>query len=85
MVKIVAIRAEAEGIQSEEEALVKLGEIGARTSLRFAVQMLTPSKIIANTSGRDTVTAVDIAEVEELFIDAKSSAHLLARSDGYLS
>jgi len=85
MVQIVSIRAETEGIQVEEEALVSMGEIGARTSLRYAVQLLTPSSIIAKTSGRDSISTVDVEEVDELFKDAKASARLLAKSEGYLS
>lgn len=61
------------------------GEVGARTSLRYAVQLLTPSKIIAQTAGREKITAVDVEEVDELFFDAKASAKLLAKSEGYLS
>ena len=62
-----------------------LGEIGARTSLRYAVQMLTPARIIAQTSGRDEILGVDVEEVDELFFDAKASAKLLAKSEGYLT
>ena len=61
------------------------GEVGSRTSLRYAVQLLTPSKIIAQTAGREKITAVDVEEVDELFFDAKASAKLLAKSEGYLS
>ena len=78
MVQIVSIRAETESIQVSEEALAAMGEIGARTSLRYAVQLLTPGNILAQTAGR-------VEEVDELFKDAKASAKLLARSDGYLS
>lgn len=85
MVQIVSIRAETESIEIDEEALVSLGEVGAKTSLRYAVQMITPSRIIAQTSGREVITAPDVEEVDELFFDAKASAKLLARSEGYLS
>jgi len=85
MVQIVSIRAEAERLEIDEEALASLGEIGARTSLRYAVQMLTPARIIAQTSGREVISLVDIEEVDELFSDAKASARLLAASEGYLS
>lgn len=85
MIQIVSIRAEAERLEVDEEALAALGEIGARTSLRYAVQALTPAKIIAQTSGRDLVNALDVEEVDELFSDAKASAKVLARSEGYLS
>jgi len=85
MVQIVSIRAETESLEIEEDALAIMGEIGARTSLRYAVQMLTPARIIAQTAGRETITSVDVEEVDELFFDAKASAKLLARSEGYLS
>ena len=49
------------------------------------MQLLTPSKIIAQTAGREKITAVDVEEVDELFFDAKASAKLLAKSEGYLS
>ena len=84
MVQIVAIRATAESIACDEEAIVMLGEVGARTSLRYAVQMLTPSRIIAQTCGREVITASDVEEVDGLFFDAKASARLLASSEGYL-
>lgn len=85
MVQIVSIRAEAEHLEIDEEALAALGEVGAKTSLRYSVQMLTPARIIAQTSGREVISLVDIEEVDELFSDAKASAKLLAVSEGYLS
>ena len=85
MVQIVAVRAETESLQIDEEALTHLGEIGARTSLRYAVQLLTPSRIVAQTAGREIITEVDIEEIDELFNDAKASAKRLAESDGYLT
>jgi len=85
MIQIVSIRAETEGISVDEEALASMGEIGARTSLRYAVQLLTPGNIIAQTAGRDKINAADVEEVDELFFDAKASAKQLAKSEGYLS
>ena len=85
MVQILSIRAATESISLNEEALANLGEIGARTTLRYAVQMLTPSKILATTQGRDVIEADDVEEVDELFYDAKSSAKVLAASEGYLT
>lgn len=65
--------------------LALLGEIGSRTTLRYANQMLTPSKILANTQGRDLINSDDVEEIDELFYDAKASAKMLAEnSDGYL-
>ena len=85
MVQILSIRAATEGINLNEEALANLGEIGSRTTLRYAVQMLTPSKFLADTQGRDTIEADDVEEVDELFFDAKASAKILTeQADGYL-
>jgi RuvB-like protein 1 len=85
IVQIISIRGETESIEVEEDALVAMGEIGARTSLRYAVQMLTPARIIAETAGRESISPVDVEEVDELFYDAKSSAKILAASEGYLA
>merc|ERR1712194_331320 len=78
IVEVVNIRAQTESLNVEEDALVLMGEIGANTSLRYVVQLLTPSSILAATSGRDTITREDIEEIDSLFYDAKSSAKLLA-------
>jgi DNA helicase TIP49 (TBP-interacting protein) len=40
-----------EGIGIDEESLAYLGEIGERTSLRHAVQLLTPAVMLARTNG----------------------------------
>ena len=85
MIQILAIRAETESLEVKNDALQILGEIGARTSLRYAVQILTPARIIAQTAGREEILDVDVEEVDELFYDAKASAKLLAASEGYLS
>ena len=81
----MSIRAEIESLEIDDEALAALGEIGIRTSLRYAVQMLTPSRILAETNGRDTISLSDVEEVDDLFFDAKASAAILAKSEGYLA
>lgn len=42
IVKILGIRAQTEELKLSEDALGLLGMIGSRTSLRFAVQLLSP-------------------------------------------
>ncbi|OQR85294.1 Holliday junction ATP-dependent DNA helicase ruvB [Achlya hypogyna] len=84
MIQIVSIRAEAESIKLGEDALTRLGEIGAQTSLRYVVQLLTPSRIMAETQGRADITADDVDEIHDLFADAKRSAKALAEGEGYL-
>jgi len=60
------------------DALVKLTEVGVNTTLRYAVQLLTPASIAADINGRVVVSAEDVQEVSNLFMDAKSSAAMLA-------
>ena len=85
IVQILAIRAQTEGIQVEEEAYAYLGEIGVRSTLRYAVQLLPPAKVIVGTNGREVVTKEDVEEIDALFYDAKASAKLLAEQKaGYL-
>ncbi len=75
-----------EGIGIDEESLAFLGEVGERTSLRHAVQLLTPSMMLARTNGRDVISRGDLEETDELFHDAKFSARLLAeQADKYIS
>jgi len=85
IVRILSIRATTEGLTLSAEALSKLGEMGARTSLRFANQLLSPANILAKTLGMDEISVDDIESVSELFMDAKSSARVLHdQEDEYL-
>lgn len=66
--------------------MAALGEIGERTSLRHAVQLLTPAAVLAGTNGRDAISQGDLEEVDGLFHDAKRSARLLAeQADKYIT
>merc|ERR1712216_2178 len=85
IVQILSIRAQVEGISVDEEAYAYLGEIGVRSTLRYAVQLLTPAKVVVQTNGREDIGKDDIEEIDSLFYDAKSSAKLLAEQKaGYL-
>ena len=77
LVQILAIRAQTENLKISQDALAHLGAIGSQTSLRFTVQLLTPSNILCQTSGRDEISKEDIDEINELFYDAKQSAKIL--------
>ncbi|KAJ9511229.1 hypothetical protein QJQ45_017186 [Haematococcus lacustris] len=86
MVQILAIRAQVESIGIDEDSLAYLGELGERTSLRHAVQLLTPAMMLAKTNGREEITRGDLEECDSLFHDAKFSARLLAeQADKYIS
>merc|ERR1711966_584555 len=83
--QILSIRAKAEGIDVEDEALAYAAQIGQDASLRFAVQLLTPSWVLTRTNAREKISKQDIEEVNSIFFDAKSSALRLQRDgDKYL-
>ncbi|XP_078179729.1 ruvB-like protein 1 isoform X3 [Carex rostrata] len=77
MIQILAIRAQVEELEIDEESLAYLGEIGQRASLRHSIQLLSPASIVAKTNGRDKICKADIEEVSSLYLDAKTSAKLL--------
>lgn len=75
--EILKIRAEEEEIDISGEALEILTDIGEKTSLRYAVQMLTPAYIHAKKNGRKVVTVADVEEIRRLFADVKESMKYL--------
>ncbi|XP_030970565.1 ruvB-like protein 1 [Quercus lobata] len=86
MIKILALRANVEDLVIDDESLAYLGDMGLQASLRHAVQLLSPSSIMAKMNGRDNICKADIEEVKALYMDAKSSARLLqAQQEKYIS
>jgi RuvB-like protein 1 (pontin 52) len=52
---------------------------------RYAVQLLTPSKVLADINGHEAISLDDVKEVDDLFFDAKTSAkHLLEQESQFL-
>jgi len=72
--EILKIRSEVLKIKLTDEALEKLTEIGAETSLRYAVQLMEPAWERAKKLGKDTVELDDVESVRKLFVDLKESA-----------
>ncbi|CAH8333365.1 unnamed protein product [Eruca vesicaria subsp. sativa] len=84
--EIIAVRAQVEELTMDEECLVLLEDIAQRTSLRHAVQLLSPASIVAKMNGRDSICKDDIEEVTSLYMDANSSAKLLhEQQEKYIS
>jgi len=81
MMQILKIRADTESIPVDEEALAKLSEIGTETTLRYIVQMLTPAFLLARIAGKEAVGLDEVEEIQELFMDAKTSAVTLKKND----
>jgi RuvB-like protein 1 (pontin 52) len=86
VVQILAIRCATENVEVEEDALAHLATIGTRTSLRYVVQLITPSMVLAQTLGKLKISIDEINEINSLFFDAKTSAKLLhAQAEKYIS
>ncbi|KAI9038936.1 RuvB family ATP-dependent DNA helicase pontin [Aspergillus affinis] len=83
---IIRLRAKTEGINITDPALDKVSEHGSKVSLRYALQLLTPANILARVNGRPGgIEEADVAECEDLFLDAKRSATIVNQdSDKFL-
>lgn len=79
---IVRIRAKTEGLEVEDAAIDKIAEAGVSTSLRYALQLMTPAGVIARSVGRTKIQVDDVGECQELFIDAGRSALIVEKSAG---
>lgn len=56
-----------------------------KSVVRYAVQLLTPSSILARINGKDAVSKEEVEEIDKLFFDAKASAKILhAQEDKYM-
>ncbi len=75
--EILRIRAREEKVTIENEALERLTEIGAKSSLRYAVQLLSLSAQNAKTMKRESITNEDVERVDSLFMDTfEATEHL---------
>jgi RuvB-like protein 1 len=79
---IIKLRAKIEGLALTEPALERVASLGTKVSLRYPLQLLTPSNILARVNGRQVIDAVDIEEAEDMFIDARRSAKIVEGADG---
>ncbi|WEW60828.1 RuvB ATP-dependent DNA helicase pontin [Emydomyces testavorans] len=84
---IVRLRSKTEGLHITDAALARVAAHGAKVSLRYALQLLTPASILARVNGRPGgIEEADIAECEDLFIDAKRSAEIVSKdAEGFIS
>ena len=51
----------------------------SQSAYRYALQLLTPASILAGLSGRTEIEVEDIGEMNELFLDAKTSAAMIGK------
>ena len=77
--EILKIRADEEEIPLSDEALEELTRIGVEKSLRYAVQLMEPAKILASRKGRLKIIKEDIDEASRLFADLKTSVNYVSK------
>ncbi|MGB9741470.1 MAG: RuvB-like domain-containing protein [Candidatus Bathyarchaeia archaeon] len=77
--EILRIRSEEEKIKLEDKALERLAEVGAKSSLRYAVQLLSLAAQNARASKKSKVTVEDVERVDDLFMDIGEAAEYLRK------
>lgn len=75
--KIIQIRCEEEDVEMEEDAIAQLTRLGANTSLRYVLQLITTANLVAQKRKSATVSIEDIKKVYLLFIDLRRSVEVL--------
>lgn len=79
---ILNIRCEEEDVEMTEEARELLVDIAQQTSLRYAIQLITTSNILAMKRKAAKVDLVDLRHVFSLFVDVKRSIEFLNEQQG---
>ena len=86
MREILKIRANVEDISITEQGLTRISALAKDTSLRYAIQLLTPCRFLAQSQHLPAVTPEIIDSIIDLFIDAKtSSKRLEQQSSSFLT
>ena len=75
--QILAIRCEEEDVEMDDEAKDLLTKIGAETSLRYAIHLITAANLIAQKRKSNEVEMDDISTAYSLFIDIERSKSFL--------
>lgn len=81
---IIDRRSKVENLQLEPTALDLLANMGAETSLRYVLQLLTPAGILSQSARRKEIVVTDIEEAKSLFLDAKRSTKILETTNDFL-
>ncbi|GFE53384.1 DNA helicase [Babesia ovis] len=86
MVQVLRIRGKAENVHLTDDALVRLGEIGANASLRYCMQLIAPANILREIEQSDVLSRKFIDDADSLFMDSKVSAQRIAlQADMFVS
>jgi RuvB-like protein 2 len=71
------IRCEEEDVEMSEEAMELLTKIGMESSLRYAINLISTSTLVATKRGSNTVETEDVRRVYSLFCDLQRSTRYL--------
>ncbi|WP_338603428.1 RuvB-like helicase [Sulfolobus tengchongensis] len=82
--EIIKIRADELEIELDPPALEELTKIGVENSLRYAVQLLEPSLVIAQRNNRSVIKVEDVREASRLFSDVKRSVKFVREYENLL-
>ncbi|RJS85771.1 AAA family ATPase [Candidatus Bathyarchaeota archaeon] len=82
--EILRIRAREEKVTIDEEALERLTEIGSKTSLRYAVQLLSLASQNAKIQKHNSIVLEDVNRVDSLFMDVQEATDHLRRYEDKL-
>ncbi len=77
--EILRIRSSEEKVKMENDALERLTEVGSKSSLRYAVQLLSLAAQNARAMKRERVTVEDVERVDKLFMDIGEAAEHLKK------
>lgn len=76
--QILKLRAQTEGILLTDGAFKLLSDIGAKSTLRYAVQLLTPANQLCKINAKTQISEANINDVHALFLDTKRSSKSLS-------
>ncbi|BBG22911.1 RuvB-like helicase [Sulfuracidifex tepidarius] len=82
--EILKIRAEELDVMIEPEALDALTKLGVENSMRYAVELIEPSLVIAQREGRSTIKVDDVNKASGLFSDLKRSVKYVKEYENVL-
>ncbi|SCV67649.1 BQ2448_5260 [Microbotryum intermedium] len=82
--EILSIRAQEEDVGLSSAAIEILTKIGTETSLRYVIQLITLSNLVARRRKATTVDVPDVRRVYTLFLDEKRSVEFLKASNALI-
>ncbi len=71
--EIIKVRAEELDVMMEPDALELLTKLGVENSMRYAVELIEPSLVVAKRDNRSTIRVDDVKKASALFSDVKRS------------